>query len=181
MTAVPVSFEAKIQKNRKFTEKLADNITRLAGSFSFFVVNIVFFSLWILINTGRLPPLPVIDPYPFTFLTMLVSLEAIFLAIFVLISQNRQSTIDSIREEVHLQINEIAEKEITKSLRLLTDLHRANFPESPPDPELDHMLKKIDTGKITAAVEKELEPEPLVISEFIEKLEDKIPLYRRKK
>lgn len=177
----PISFEAKIQKNRKFTERVADDITRFAGSFAFFVVNVLFFLVWILINTGRIPPLPVVDPFPFTFLTMIVSLEAIFLSIFVLISQNRQSTIDSIREEIHLQINEIAEKEITKSLQLLGDLHRARFPKSPPDLQLDRMLRTTDAGKIAAEVEKELEPEPLVISEFIEKLEEKIPLYRRKK
>jgi uncharacterized membrane protein len=181
MPAVLHSFEAKIQKNRKFTEKVADTINRLCGSFGFFVLNVVIFFSWLVINTGLVPHLPIIDPFPFSFLTMAVSLEAIFLSIFVLISQNRQSTIDSIREEIHLQINEIAEKEITKILKLVSELHQAKFKSRLPDPELDRMLQTTDASKIAKAVEKELEPEPLLISELIEKLEDKLPLYRRKK
>jgi uncharacterized membrane protein len=112
---------------------------------------------------------------------MIVSLEAIFLSIFVLISQNRQSTISTLREEIHLQINEIAEKEITKCLELLSGLYKAKFPNQPPDPELERMLQTLSTSKIEQKLEKELEPRALTISEFLEKLEEKIPFYRRKK
>jgi uncharacterized membrane protein len=178
MSPHPTSIEAKLQKNRKLEEKIADDITRFCGSFSFFVLNAIFFIFWILFNTGRIPGLPIIDPFPFILLTMVVSLEAIFLSIFVLISQNRQSVIDSLREEIHLQLNEIAEKEITKCLKLVSDLHTARFPKIPPDPDLPRMLKDTDTEKIEARLEKELEPEPLAISEFLEKLEQKIPAYR---
>jgi len=171
------SFEAKLQKNRKFTERLADDITRIAGSFGFFATNIIFFTFWITINSGFIPGLSIIDPYPFTFLTMLVSLEAIFLAVFVLMSQNRASTIDSLREEIHLQINEIAEKEITKSLQLLAEIHKKIITDKKPDPELEHMLKTLNTAQIESQVEKELSPQPLVISEALENFET---LLRRK-
>ncbi|MBI2587634.1 DUF1003 domain-containing protein, partial [Candidatus Amesbacteria bacterium] len=154
---MPQSLEAKLHKNRKFTERLADNINRTAGNFLFFLLHLSFFAFWVLFM-GKL------DPFPFTFLTLLVSLEAIFLSIFVLMSQNRQSTIDSLREEIHLQINEIAEREITKALSLLRDIHRHTVKDPKPDPELDHMLQNIDTGKIERSLEKELEPPPLVIS-----------------
>ena len=176
-----LTFESKIQKNRKLTEALADDISRLSGSFVFLVLNILFFAFWLLLNTGQLPGLPIIDPFPFIFLTMIVSLEAICLSIVVLISQNRQSVIASIREEIHLQINQIAEREITKCLKLIADIHASHFPDSSPDPELLRMLKKTDTGKLEAQIEKELEPQPLVISEFLEKLEEKIPISQRKK
>jgi uncharacterized membrane protein len=175
------SIEAKLQKNRRFTEKLADEINRVSGSFFFFVLNIALFAGWIFINSGRISNLPVFDPYPFTFLTMVVSLEAIVLSIFVLISQNRQSTIDTLREEIHLQINEVAEREITKCLQLLTDLHRKEFPNSPPDPELERMLSPVNPQKIQSSLQKELEPPPLVLSELIEKIEEKLASYRRKK
>lgn len=177
----PQSIEAKLIKQRKLPEKIADFINRIAGSFVFFIVNAIFFAAWILVNTGRIPHLSVFDPYPFTFLTMVVSLEAIFLSVFVLISQNRQTTIDSLREEIHLQLNQIAEREITKSLELLSDIHRAHFPKKASDIQLERMLKATDTGKIEARLEKELSPPPLAISEFLEKLEEKIPLYRHKK
>lgn len=165
----PHSLEAKLQKNRQFTERLADDINRIAGSFPFFILHAAFFAFWVTFM-GQL------DPFPFTFLTMLVSLEAIFLSVFVLMSQNRQSTIDSLREEIHLQINEIAEREITKALALLRDIHRHTVKDPQPDPELDHMLHHIDTRSIEAKIEKELEPPPLVISDLLLRLEKSLGL-----
>ena len=169
-----LSFEAKIQKNRRFTERLADEINRLAGSFAFFLINLLVFSTWIIVNIGLVPSVPTFDPYPFTLLTTIVSLEAIFLAIFVLISQNRQSTIDTLREEIHLQINEIAEKEITKALKLISEIHANTVGTNTPDIELERMLKTINTTKIENKLEKELESPPLVISELFEQLEKKL-------
>src|SRR3989338_8842372 len=160
------SFEAKLSKNRHLWERLADDINRIAGSFGFFILNALFFILWITVNTGQIKGLPIVDPFPFILLTMIVSLEAIFLSIFVLISQNRQSTIDSLREEIHLQINEIGEREITKSPRLPSHIHKAHFPDSPKDPELEHMLTPVDTTRIQSSLEKELETPPLVISQL---------------
>lgn len=166
---MPHSLEAKLQKNRKFTERLADDINRTAGSFSFFALHLIFFASWIVFMKN-------FDPFPFSFLTMLVSLEAIFLSIFVLMSQNRQANIDSLREEIHLQINEIAEREITKALQLLRDIHRHTVKDSKSDPELDHMLQNIDTSKIEKSLEKELEPPPLVISDLLTRMEKSLGL-----
>jgi len=87
-------------------------------------------------------------------------------------SQNRQSAVASLREEIHLQINEIAEREVTKALKLLAELHHAQFPKSEKDEELEKMLEKLDTGKIEAELEKELEPKPMVISELFDKVEE---------
>src|SRR3989304_7413123 len=177
----PHSIEAKLLKHRRFPELLADQINRASGSFTFFILNLTLFVFWFLGNPGRIPGFTIVDPYPFTFLTMLVSLEAIALAIFVLISQNRQSTIDTLREEIHLQIHEIAEREITKCLKLLSQIYKVHFPKSEPDPELERMLTPVDTTRIQSSLEKELETPPLVISELVEKIEDKLPFYRRQK
>jgi len=168
------SFESKLQKNRRFTERLADDINRTAGSFGFFLLNAAAFIFWIIMNTGQIPGLPVIDPYPFTFLTMLVSLEAIFLAIFVLMSQNRQAAIDSLREEIHLQVNQIAEREITKTLSLIHEIHQKVVSPKSSDPQLEHMLKTLDTTQIEQQLEKELGPSPLVISDLFNRLEKRI-------
>lgn len=172
---IPIhSFEAKIQKHRTLTERLADEINRNAGSFGFFLANVILFAGWILVNTGKVSGVAVFDPFPFQLLTTIVSLEAIFLAIFVLMSQNRQSTIDSLREELHLQINEIAEREITKALRLIAEIHEKVTGEKRLDPELERMYKSIDTSRIEKKLEAELEPQPLVIRELLEKLEEKL-------
>lgn len=174
---IPIhSFEAKIQKHRTLAERIADAINRNAGSFGFFLVNVIVFVGWVLINTETIPGIAVFDPFPFQLLTTIVSLEAIFLSIFVLMSQNRQSAIDSLREELHLQINEVAEREITKALKLIAQIHEKVTGSALPDPELARMLKALDTMRIERKLEQELEPQPLVIRELLEKLEEKLRL-----
>ena len=70
-------------------DRLSDGINRWTGSMPFAVVHAVLFLAWILINTGNLPVVTRFDRFTFNFLTLLVSLEAIFLSLFVLMSQNR--------------------------------------------------------------------------------------------
>ncbi|MEO7909919.1 MAG: DUF1003 domain-containing protein [Roseiflexaceae bacterium] len=87
-------------------QRIADLIAEFSGSIPFLVLNAVFFAVWILTNVI---PQITFDPYPFGLLTMIVSLEAIFLSIFVLVSQNRQSDKDRIRNELDYQVNLKAE------------------------------------------------------------------------
>lgn len=81
--------EEKYLQQRSLGEKLSDAVARFSGSVKFFVWNVLWYLAWVVVNTGVIPGLKPFDPYPFTFLTLMVSLEAIFLAIFVLASQNR--------------------------------------------------------------------------------------------
>jgi uncharacterized membrane protein len=99
---------------------------------------------------------PVFDPYPFIFLTTFVSLEAIILAIFVLISQNRAVKIDDLREEVDLQVNLIAQKEITKVMRMLAILLQKQGVDLSEDPELKKLLRPISEEEIEKKLEKEI-------------------------
>lgn len=79
--------------------KFAELITQWAGSITFVYFHIVWFGFWILANTGLLHPfVPVFDPFPYGLLTMVVSLEAIFLSTFIMIAQNRQALVDTYRE-----------------------------------------------------------------------------------
>jgi CRP/FNR family cyclic AMP-dependent transcriptional regulator len=87
-------------------ERIADTIAEFSGSIAFLILNAAFFGVWLLVNA--LPSLA-FDPYPFGLLTMIVSLEAIFLSIFVLVSQNRQADKDRIRNELDYQVNLKAE------------------------------------------------------------------------
>jgi uncharacterized membrane protein len=87
-------------------QRIADVIAEFSGSIPFLVLNAAFFAIWLLVNA--IPTLA-FDPYPFGLLTMIVSLEAIFLSIFVLVSQNRQSDKDRIRNELDYQVNLKAE------------------------------------------------------------------------
>jgi uncharacterized membrane protein len=141
------SFEAKSLRSRSFLTQIADDLTAICGSTPFLFFHLIVFAGWILINLGYVKQITPFDPFPFGLLTMVVSLEAIFLSIFVLVSQNRSSYISTIRDEVHLGVNLVAEEEITKILEVLADI-RKELGIKKPDPQLDKMLERIDTGYI---------------------------------
>ncbi|MCW3060542.1 MAG: hypothetical protein JWQ02_2363 [Capsulimonas sp.] len=103
---------------RKTPDRVSDAITDFSGRLLFVYVHIVWFGAWIALNTGKLGVRP-FDPYPYGLLTMVVSLEAIFLSTFVLISQNRLSEEADRRAELSLQIGLLTEHEVTRVLRML--------------------------------------------------------------
>ncbi len=92
-------------------------IAEFSGSIAFLMLNAAFFGVWLVLNA--IPNLA-FDPYPFGLLTMIVSLEAIFLSIFVLVSQNRQADKDRIRNELDYEVNLKAELGVS-TLLLKTD------------------------------------------------------------
>ena len=102
------SIKAKADAKRTVMERTADWMTSSFGSMTFLSLNVSLFIVWIFVNTGQIGSITPFDPFPFSLLTTIVSLEAIILAIFVLISQNRNSKVDDLREETHLQINLIS-------------------------------------------------------------------------
>jgi uncharacterized membrane protein len=103
----------------------ADRITAFAGSLRFVRLHIVWFSAWILANALVLDAGHRFDPYPFGLLTLCVSLEAIFLSSFVMISQNRQGRAAEIRSELDYRTNVVAEREIDLVMRALDRMARA--------------------------------------------------------
>jgi len=150
------SFEAKANANRSLSEKIADYITIRLGSMLFLAINCCWFIFWIVINTGYFPIISVFDPFPFGFLTMVVSLEAIFLAIIVLISQNRAAKIDDLRAEIELQISTIAEEEITKMMELQVLLLKKNGIDVSGDKELQQMLEPVDTETLEKSLKNQI-------------------------
>jgi uncharacterized membrane protein len=113
--------QAAIQ-DRSPADRLSDAITYVAGSAGFVAGHAVGFTVWIAINLGAVPGVAPFDPFPFSFLTLVVSLEAIFLAIFVLMSQNRMSRLADKRAHLDLQIDLLAERENTLMLHMLRGL-----------------------------------------------------------
>ncbi len=116
--------EEEFLARRTLLERAADAIADFSGSIKFVVLHIVWFVLWFAVNSGKLPLVRAFDPYPFVLLAMLVSCEAVLLSTFVLMKQNRMSRRADQRGHLELQINILAEREITKLLqmqRLLCD------------------------------------------------------------
>lgn len=97
---------------RTLVQKAADWIAEFSGSIPFLVLHIVFFAFWLTVNWIQVPGIPQFDPYPFGFLTLSVSLEAIFLSVFVLLSQNRQAAKERIHADIEYDVNLKAELEI---------------------------------------------------------------------
>src|SRR3989344_2649516 len=118
------SFEAKSLRSRSLLTQISDDLTSICGSTPFLIFHVILFAGWIAVNTGWIPGTLAFDPFPFGLLTMVVSLEAIFLAIFILVSQNRLAYVNSLREEVHLRVNLIAEAEITQVLEVLAEMRK---------------------------------------------------------
>ena len=151
------SFEAKANSSRTVAERIADFMTTKFGSMAFLCANTLLFLFWILINTNQIPAIRQFDPFPFGLLTTMVSLEAIFLSIIVLMSQNRASKIDDIRDEIDLQITTIAEEEITKMMELQVMILKKQGIDISADQELQQMLEPTDTNRIEKELEKQLE------------------------
>jgi len=113
-----IHLRAKATHARGLQGRIADGITSFSGRMIFAYVHIVWFGVWILLNTGRLG-VHAFDPFPYGLLTMVVSLEAIFLSTFVLISQNRMSEETERRADLDLHIGLLTEHELTRVLQML--------------------------------------------------------------
>ena len=123
--------DAQMQQ-RTTADRVAAAIARFCGSMTFVWMHVALFAFWIAYNT--LPWFPAFDPYPFTFLTLVVSLEAIFLSTFILISQNYEMRITERRNQLDLQINLLSEQENTKMLQVLERIAKkvgANIEDDP--------------------------------------------------
>jgi uncharacterized membrane protein len=112
----------QLVQQRTLQEQLADTITSVSGRMHFVYLHIMWFGAWIVINAGW-QGVPVFDPFPYGLLTMIVSLEAIFLATFVLISQNRFSEETERRADLTLHIGLLTEHEVTRVLQMLDAIH----------------------------------------------------------
>lgn len=141
------AIKAQHAAERSWIEAIAEVLNMIAASTTFLVLHVLWFALWVLWNTGMIG-LRAFDPYPFGLLTMIVSLEAIFLSIFVLMSQQRESAIAELREEMSLQVGLRLEEEVTKTLHLVAGLYTRLGHKLAEDPELHEMLQPLDLESI---------------------------------
>jgi uncharacterized membrane protein len=133
------ALEAKSLRSRDWPTRTADTLTAWSSTPFFLFLNMVLFAIWIALNTGWVPGLKPFDPFPYGLLTMAVSLEAIMLSIFVLISQNRAAQI-----------------EITKTLKILAHMRKKMGIRS-EDTELEKMIEDIDTSDLEQSINDQLE------------------------
>ena len=149
--------EKRALARRSFTSRIGDNIAAHAGKAWFIVAHFVWFSAWILANLNKHGP--GFDLYPFPLLNLIVSLEAIFLSLFILMSQNRSGLHAEQRNHLELQINLLAEDENTKILQMLQALcahHRLTIAD---DPEIRAMATRTEITEVLRELKDNLPSE----------------------
>lgn len=107
------------QRRSPPSSKAADLVAGFAGTLRFVLLHVVWIAAWVAVNVGVVPAIPPFDPFPFSLLGGIFSLEGVLLAAFVLMKQNRMSARDEARSHLDLQISLLAEQEITKVIQML--------------------------------------------------------------
>jgi uncharacterized membrane protein len=148
---------AEIRKNtankRTTEERVADAITDFSGHMYFVYFHLAWFIIWIVVNLGLFGLEP-FDPFPFGLLTMIVSLEAIFLSTFVLISQNRLSAEADRRADLDLQMVLLTEHELTRALQMLDAIQDKLGIENDSDPELNDLEENVHPKDVIKEIER---------------------------
>ena len=148
-----IGLERDNLENRSWLERITDAVTGVASGPAFIVAHVLWFGTWIGLNLH----LASFDPFPFNLLTLAVSLEAIVLTGFVLMTQSRMTQQADKRGHLDLQINLLAEQELTAILKLQCILaERAGIDVARVDPRLEHLLAQTDVRGLSAALDQEL-------------------------
>jgi uncharacterized membrane protein len=153
------AWEQSALHSRSRAERVSEWITSSAGRGPVLIAHLVWFVTWAAVNLDAVPGVAAFDRFPFPLLTTMVSLEAIFLALFVLSSQNRLATQADKRAHLDLQIDLLAEREMTAVLQLLQDI-AAHLGVSHTDgPQIEELAQKTDVHQLTSKLDDEMPAE----------------------
>src|SRR5256885_2876356 len=144
--------EEATREQRSHADRVAEVIAAFCGSMTFVWVHVIWFGGWIVFNL--LPGTKHVDPFPFTFLTLVVSLEAIFLSTFILISQNHDARVSEKRNHLDLQINLLSEQENTKMLSLLHQIAMKLGADISEDPHIEVLAQATKPESLVEQIEE---------------------------
>jgi uncharacterized membrane protein len=148
------TYRDEVERSKGFQDHLADWMTHWSGTMLFVYFHAAWFGMWVIANLGVFG-LPQFDPFPYGLLTMVVSLEAIFLSTFVLISQNRQAELADRRSELDLQINLLTEYELTRVLKIVDALAEKWDVDCGDAEELQELEQDIKPQEVLKELENE--------------------------
>ena len=148
-----IRLRMKAARERTLQDRIADAITSFSGRMLFVYAHLLWFSVWLLLNAGILG-VPPFDPFPYGLLTMIVSLEAIFLSTFVLITQNRMSQQAEHRADLDLHIDLLTEYELTRVLQMLDAIQDKMGIENSQDTELAELESETKPEEVLAEIER---------------------------
>jgi uncharacterized membrane protein len=150
--------EADFHQQRSFSHRVVDRIADFCGTMTFVLLHVAIYGGWVLINLGLLPIAPRFDPYPFMLLSVLVGLEAIFLSTFVLMKQNRMGQRADDRAHLDLQVNLLAEREMTLLLEMLQGVSEKLGVRMRHE-ELKELLEETSVEAVATELQKAMSPE----------------------
>jgi uncharacterized membrane protein len=134
-------------------QRLAHRIARFAGNMSFVWLHAAFVALWTLLNLGIVPGIAPFDP-TFVILATIASVEAIFISTFILITQNRMQAEADRRAELNLQISLLAEHEITRLIKMVTEIGDAMNISASRAPELYELKEDVKPEVVLDTLER---------------------------
>ena len=149
--------ERSVTTEHGLGDRIATLIAAFCGSMAFVWIHLVWFGGWVIYNVGPWVSQPPPDPFPFSFLTLVVSLEAIFLSSFILISQGRDARLADRRSELDLQINMLAEQESTKTLHLLRQVCEKLGIDLDEDADIDELERATRPETVLDLIERTIE------------------------
>ena len=152
-----VKMEEEFLQQRSAAARIVDGAVDAVGTMPSFLLHITVFLSWILLNSGAVAGVRPWDPFPFILLTMFVSMEGVILALFVLMKQNRMSRRADHRDHLHLQVNLLAEKEITTMLRLQQHLmSHLGVPTPPSEAEVRQLAEETAVENLASELREKL-------------------------
>ena len=152
-----VDLERKALEERPHIDQLSDIASKMAASPAFIVVHVLIFAAWLIVNTTRFA----FDQNPFNLLNLILAFEAIVLTSIVLNAQTELRRISERRAHLDLQVNILAEQELTAILGLLNQVcDRLGIDVKKSDGELEQLSRDTDVRSIATAIEKKLEEPP---------------------
>lgn len=152
-----VELAQQARDDRTPIDRLTDAVARIAGSTAFIAAHAIWFTGWIVLNSTRLA----FDPYPYGLLNVVVALEAVFLTSVVLLTQNNQTRLADRRAGLDLQVNLLAEQELTAMLRMLHKLCvQAGVDVAIRDERVQQLLVETDVRQIAIALDQGLDAAP---------------------
>ena len=155
--AAIAKLEESALEERSHAERLSDVITRFTGSMGFVLFHVALFAFWFAVNLNFIPGVAAFDPFPFGVLTLIVSTEGVFLAIFILISQNRITRQADRRANLDLQINILAEQELTMILQLQKRMcERMGVETESVREEAHRLMEKTDVERLVGELEDKM-------------------------
>jgi uncharacterized membrane protein len=147
--------EQALLSKRKLAERLGERVARFFGSLLFIAAHISFLTIWIIINIGGFVRIAPFDPYPFSFLSLLIGVEFILLTTFVLLNQKYQIRREEQWSHLHLQLSMLTEQEVTTNVQMLRAIsQKLGIHSAAADAEITEMTKPTSVTAFVGEIEK---------------------------